>query len=45
MTQVNNVPAAEGPKHGQRFLFAQSVEEGGSPPITVVLNWAAEHRD
>ena len=29
---------------GQRFLFAQSVEESGPPAITVVLNWAAEHK-
>lgn len=26
---------------GQRFLFAQRPDEGNSPPITVVLNWAA----
>jgi hypothetical protein len=30
---------------GQRFLFARPLEEGGLPPITVVLNWAAGHKE
>jgi serine/threonine protein kinase len=29
---------------GQRFLFANPVREGGPPPVTIVLNWAAEHQ-
>ena len=29
-------------RDGQRFLFASPVEGSGPPPITVVLNWAAE---
>ena len=27
---------------GQRFLFASRQEGGAQPPVTVVLNWAAE---
>jgi hypothetical protein len=26
---------------GQRFLLAQPLEEGGSVPITVIVNWPA----
>ena len=29
---------------GQRFLFANPVRESGPAPITIVLNWAAEHQ-
>ena len=29
---------------GQRFLFANPVQESGPAPITIVLNWAAEHQ-
>lgn len=29
---------------GQRFLFANPVRESGLAPVTIVLNWAAEHQ-
>ena len=29
---------------GQRFLFAYPVRESGPAPVTIVLNWAAEHQ-
>jgi Tol biopolymer transport system component/tRNA A-37 threonylcarbamoyl transferase component Bud32 len=30
---------------GQRFLFANPVRESGPAPVTIVLNWAAEHQE
>lgn len=29
---------------GQRFLFANPVQESGPAPVIIVLNWAAEHK-
>jgi Tol biopolymer transport system component len=29
---------------GERFLFANPVQQSGPPPVTIVLNWAAEHQ-
>ena len=29
---------------GQRFLFVNPVQESGPAPVTIVLNWAAEHQ-
>jgi Tol biopolymer transport system component len=31
-------------RSGQRFLFPNPVQQGGPAPITIVLNWAAEHQ-